>query len=200
MPSDRAPPKGWPVTLQYLPACVYHSSVPPAIRSFIDGAPSRPRGHLHTTPARTCAIRAISTPSHPAHGQRGLFALGTIAARTLIVEYVGEIHCDARAESDYDLSLHRLADGTSVGVDAQRMGNEARFVNDFRGIRAKPNAEFGERRTAAGALRMGVWSLSERIKKGEEIVVSYGKAWWQTRGLSDARAAAWASEGLVGAR
>lgn len=40
---------------------------------------------------------------------------------------------------------------------------------------------FEERRTAAGELRMGVWSGNDPIKKGDEILVSYGKGWWQAR-------------------
>jgi hypothetical protein len=60
-------------------------------------------------------------------------------------------------------------------------GNEARFINDYRGIKARPNAMFGDRRTVTGELRMSVWSSSEGVKKGEEILVSYGKAWWRAR-------------------
>jgi hypothetical protein len=93
---------------------------------------------------------------------------------------LGEIHCDDRPESDYDLSLHRIQDGTSIGVDARVMGNEARFINDYRGIRNRPNAEFVDGRRS-GELRMGIWSAGEAIGKGEEIVVSYGKAWWLNR-------------------
>ena len=93
---------------------------------------------------------------------------------------LGEIHCDDRPESDYDLSLHRIQDGTSIGVDARVMGNEARFINDYRGIRTRPNAEFVDGRHS-GELRMGIWSAGEAIGKGEEIVVSYGKAWWLNR-------------------
>jgi len=61
------------------------------------------------------------------------------------------------------------------------MGNEARFVNDYRGIKSKPNAFFEQRRAADGMLRMSVWSCSEAIKKGDEILVSYGKMWWRAR-------------------
>ncbi len=61
------------------------------------------------------------------------------------------------------------------------MGNEARFINDYRGIKSKPNALFKEGRKANGELRMSVWSDSEGIKKGEEILVSYGKSWWRAR-------------------
>ena len=135
-------------------------------------------------------------------GQFGLFAAKKIPPRTHLLDYLGEIHCDDRPSSDYDLSLYRTPDGSvSVGVDASGMGNEGRFVNDYRGIRAKPNAQFEERRADNGELRMSIWVGSEAVKKGEEILVSewvqlnalfltvigvapqvsYGKSWWSHR-------------------
>jgi len=66
-------------------------------------------------------------------------------------------------------------------VDASVMGNEARFVNDYRGIRDKPNAVFVENRTPQGELRISIWSSKDPIKKGDEILVSYGKSWWRSR-------------------
>ncbi|KAJ7102267.1 hypothetical protein B0H15DRAFT_813893 [Mycena belliarum] len=97
----------------------------------------------------------------------------------------GEIHCDTREDSDYDLSLLRDGD-LSVGIDASKMGNEGRFVNDYRGIpgQDKPNAVFMDVRTPEGELKMTIQS-SRVIKKGQEILVSYGKAWWQARQKSD---------------
>lgn len=94
---------------------------------------------------------------------------------------LGEVHCDDRLSSDYDLSLHRFSDGLSVGIDAHGLGNEARFINDFRGISRRPNAVFRDNRLSSGELRMSVWSSSEGIRKGDEIVVSYGKTWWRAR-------------------
>ena len=133
-------------------------------------------------------------------GQFGLFAARKIPPGTYLLDYLGEVHCDDRPSSDYDLSLYRTSDGLiSVGVDASAAGNEGRFVNDFRGIRVRPNAQFEERRTEIGELRMSIWTGSEAIKKGEEILVSikrehafvhridiefqvsYGKAWWNHR-------------------
>jgi len=93
----------------------------------------------------------------------------------------GEVHCDDRPNSDYDLSLCRLPEGVSVGVDASTMGNQARFVNDFRGIGIKPNALFIDTRTASGEIRISIWSSDRDIKKGQEILVSYGKIWWRSR-------------------
>lgn len=123
------------------------------------------------------------TDGHPARGQRGLFASRKIPPRTHIIDYVGEVHCDDRPHSDYDLSLYRTSEGISVGVDASRMGNEARFINDYRGVAAKPNAIFEEHRNSAGELCMAVWSGKDEIKKGQEILVSYGKGFWQARSV-----------------
>lgn len=71
------------------------------------------------------------------------------------------------------------------------MGNEARFVNDYRGIRGEgPNAEFREVLFGSGERGMGVWVMGTGkkggkgkagIKKGEEIVVSYGRGFWKAR-------------------
>ena len=94
---------------------------------------------------------------------------------------VGEVHSDDRPNSDYDLSLCRLPGGVSVGVDASAMGNQARFINDFRGIAVKPNALFVDTKTASGEIRISIWSSNGEIKKGEEILVSYGKSWWRSR-------------------
>jgi hypothetical protein len=100
---------------------------------------------------------------------------------TCSLYYLGEIHTDDRPSSDYDLSLYRTNDGVSVGIDASFVGNEARFINDYRGIQDKPNATFEEDRSAGTELRMSVWSGTSPLSKGEEILVSYGKSWWRQR-------------------
>lgn len=121
----------------------------------------------------------------------------------MVIPYLGIIHADvvsedaeevrkdsAHAESDYDLSLLRLSASdvrnplpghVSIGVDAASAGNAARFVNDYRGVAARPNAEFRIGRGEAGELRMEVWALKGGIAKGDEVLVSYGKGWWGAR-------------------
>jgi hypothetical protein len=96
-------------------------------------------------------------------------------------------------DSDYDLSLLRLSASEtrnpfpgyhiSIGVNAAKMGNAARMVNDYRGIPGvvAPNAEFRQGRGAGGELRMEVWSLKCGVEKGQEVLVSYGKGWWSAR-------------------
>ena len=116
------------------------------------------------------------------HPYIGLFASTKITPNSYVVSYHGEIHSDERVDSDYDLALDRVGE-TSLGVDAAQRGNEARFVNDFRGVKPKPNAVFRLGRDNRGWLEMSVWSGSLTIKKGEEILVSYGKGWWKARTL-----------------
>ena len=170
-------PKGWPADVVHISASIYHSSVPKEILSQLQG--SKPSKNI--LPCSLVRIRRINEIAHPAKGQSGLFATKKIPPNTFILFYLGEVHADAREASDYDLSLFRTQEGTSIGVDAQKMGNEARFINDYRGVTVKPNAIFKEVRTEVGELRIGIWSATTEIKKGEEVLVSYGKGWWKAR-------------------
>jgi len=85
--------------------------------------------------------------------------------------------------SDYDLCLDREL---RVGVDARRMGNEGRMVNDYRGVPGfvRANVVFETRRVGGGdggEVRMGLWVGSRDVKKGVELCVSYGKGFWKER-------------------
>lgn len=171
---SRQPPQ-WPPAIQFITSPRYHSSVSASTRALLtQGVHPKPPGRA------LVRIRLITDPGHPACGQYGLFTLKKIPLRSHIVDYIGEVHCEERADSDYDLSLYRTQDGINVGIDASKMGNESRFINDYRGIRDKPNAEFVEHRTVGGELRMSIWSRVD-IERGQEIVVSYGKSWWASR-------------------
>lgn len=182
-------PKGWPHSIEYITRPRYAAHVPAAIKKHL-------QGDGRSVPAAPCPlvqIRRITTQGHPAHGQAGLFATRKIAANTFILDYMGEVHLDVRETSDYDLSLVRLpaaqfaavaeseSGWISVGVDAARCGNEARFVNDYRGVAPRANAVFKEWRAGGGELRISVCSGPRGIEKNEEIVVSYGKGWWSAR-------------------
>lgn len=146
-------------------------------------------------------IIPISDAKHPANGQAGLFAARDLKPGEFLLEYVGIVHADgdtAFATSDYDLSLDRL---TGLAIDAATMGNEARFINDYRGVGEKPNAEFKEIwATARGERGMGVFVLGEGkkklfkgIKKGDELLVSYGRGFWGARRYGDGE-----SEDMIG--
>jgi SET domain-containing protein len=84
--------------------------------------------------------------------------------------------------SDYTMSFVRnMPHCEDLVIDAELIGNEARHINDYRGVAEKPNAEFKNYRDSNGKVRVGVWVLNEKIKKGSEILVSYGKGFWKAR-------------------
>ena len=205
------PPKNWPPSLPYLTNPAYCPTLTPSHLTALrirpqetkDLPPNTPKG-----PSPVVKITPITTPSHPANGQSGLFATKDLKPGTFILQYIGEIHAspltnstaslapsefnpqpqkpDPHASSNYDLSHDREM---GIGIDADKRGNEARFINDYRGVAERPNAEFKEIWHGARKERgMGVWVLPEGkngrgkgIRKGEEILVSYGRGFWGAR-------------------
>ncbi|EKG17654.1 hypothetical protein MPH_05103 [Macrophomina phaseolina MS6] len=193
-PARPALPKGWPQGVTYIIAPVYTKACTADLIEKLHAAPGLTVA-VKPPPAPSPSVRItkISNPKHPAHGQHGLFASQHLAPGTLIILYLGLFHARADADpaSDYDLSLDREL---GIGVDATCMGNEARFINDYRGVGPPgPNAEFREVWVDVGKgrleRRMGVFVLSagksrkraKGIAKGEEILVSYGKGFWSER-------------------
>ncbi|CAN8098196.1 unnamed protein product [Discula destructiva] len=216
-------PTNWPDALPYLVAPVYSPSLSktqlqslrtePDASSSSSGLREIPR-ELKPGPCANVRITPISDPRHPACGQSGLFAARALPPGSLILPYLGEIHAGsaaAHAASDYDLWLYRGGGGGGggdddeeedkegvgdVAVDAALRGNEARFVNDYRGVpgAVRANAEFcevwdarrGERAMAvfvlpAGKKARGGGGGGGGIAKGQEILVSYGRGFWEKR-------------------
>lgn len=154
--------------------------------------PSEEQIRTVVAPYSNVKITPIAGTTHPANGQYGLFATQNIPPGSFILSYLGYVHngTDTDESSDYDLSLDREL---GIGVDASKMGNEARFINDYRGVSSGPNAEFRdayidlgrgkvEKRVGVYALRAGKSGKHSRgITKGQEILVSYGKGFWSER-------------------
>ncbi|KAF2088490.1 hypothetical protein K490DRAFT_64540 [Saccharata proteae CBS 121410] len=191
-------PKGWPADVVYLSAPTYSKACSPEILSALHTPPhSTCPMQIAKGPASNVRITPISNPSHPAHGQHGLHAAQHLPAGSFILAYLGHTHTKSEADpaSDYDLSLDREL---GMGVDATKKGNEARFINDYRGCGARgPNAEFrdvwvdvgrGQAEKRMGVFVVGAGKSGKRavgIAKGEEILVSYGKGFWSERRRED---------------
>ncbi len=181
-------PPNWPSETVYLTASVYSPQLDAVERDFLGrqerkGTASGPSGASSSVRVR----RIDAPPDHPARGQYGLFASKHLAPGSIVLDYLGYVHSsrDTDALSNYDLSLDRER---GIGIDAACMGNEARFINDYRGIRDAPNVEFVDR-TVHGERRMSVQVRSagksgqgsKGIARGEELLVNYGKGFWQHR-------------------
>ncbi|KAG6012441.1 hypothetical protein E4U54_007536 [Claviceps lovelessii] len=182
-------PKHWPPSLPYLQAPLHDGLTPAQLRTLRQKPPPGlpmsiiPASETGIIPPRHVRIQPITQPAHPAHGQHGLFAARHLPPGSFILAYLGRVHGSATTDptSDYDLWLDKEAD---LAVDAARGGNEGRYVNDFRGVRERANAVFGTGWSERwGEVCVGVWVVGGKtgIRKGDEIVVSYGKGFWGQR-------------------
>jgi len=194
-------PSNWPPEITYLNLPQYSPLLPASTINLLS-APST----LRSTPSSSISIRKITTPpTHPALNQNGLFASRNLSPGSFVCDYLGRYHTlnpdDTDDASDYDLVLVRDLDGegNGVGIDARFAGNEGRMVNDYRGVKDKPNVEFRERivevekarsmgggGAAEGELRMALFVIKgekgwKGVKKGEELLVSYGRGFWNER-------------------
>ena len=150
-------------------------------------------------------FKRITDRDHPAYGEFGLFCALPDGAPpgTWLLDYVGHVTLgeDQNESSDY---LSEFGPKGEFSCDADRYGNEARFINDFRNTGKYPNVEFNFRRDRNGELRQGVYvklakdcnkkqkklqgqeegegtSRFTGVKMHEELLVSYGKAYWRRR-------------------
>ncbi|KAH8727818.1 hypothetical protein GQ44DRAFT_610509 [Phaeosphaeriaceae sp. PMI808] len=191
-----AVPKGWPTDIVYLHSSFFSKKLGAnALNKLISLKSNLPPDvQIRKTIGPFCNVKIvpISNISHPANGQHALYATQHLPPDTFILPYLGYVHDqnDTNEASDYDLSLDREL---GVGVDASEMGNEARFINDYRGVSTAPNAEFRDIlvSVANGRIekRVGVFVLSagksrkrsKGIGRGEEVLVNYGKGFWTER-------------------
>ncbi|KAF1848291.1 uncharacterized protein K460DRAFT_353292 [Cucurbitaria berberidis CBS 394.84] len=199
MPSTRSPPglpKAWPGNIIYLHAPSYSKKLNAVkIKALVlskSELPPDAQVYKTSSPSTNVKITPITDFVHPAHGQNGLFANQHLPPDAFILPYLGYVHdqTDTDETSDYDLSLDREL---GIGVDATKMGNESRFINDFRGVSTAPNAEFRDIYVDSGngkvEKRVGVFVVSagksgkraKGIGRGQEMLVSYGKGFWTER-------------------
>jgi hypothetical protein len=205
-PAPQELPTNWPENILYITDQTYSSAVPTELRDGLSrkNAESeslqRIPASLLQYPCPRVSIKVIEKPEHPAHGQRGLFAAEHLPPDSFIIVYTGHVHTNSMSDtdphSDYDLSLDR---DLGLSIDAGVRGNEARTANDFRGVAERPNAEFRdcfikvpsdkrvggtkwERRVGIFVLPAGnAGKRKAGIRKDEEILVSYGKGFWESR-------------------
>ncbi|KAL6707827.1 hypothetical protein ACN47E_003727 [Coniothyrium glycines] len=198
MPSTTLP-KSWPDDTVYLYTPVYSKKLGEdksrSLSCLRTVVPSDTQIHKASGPSLNVKITKVMDADHPAHGQYALHANRHLPPDSFILQYLGYVHdqTDTDPTSDYDLSLDREL---GIGVDASKMGTEARFINDYRGVSSAPNAEFRDIYVDTGndrvEKRVGVYVLSagksgkraKGIGRGQEILVSYGKGFWTERQMS----------------
>ena len=192
MSSTKQSPQGWPTDTKYVPILDLtnprvDSDLKVRMAKLVSAYQSKVASSRGIPPSRLIRIRKISDPRHPAHGQRGLFAAQNLKPKQWIINYGGELVRDDEPQtqtSDYCLGYVR-----GYCIDACNSGNEARFANDFRGVpgASRNNIEFSEYEPPAQAGDIAIVGYRVGpigIRKGEELLTSYGKGFWRGRGLN----------------
>jgi hypothetical protein len=107
-------------------------------------------------------------------GQQGLFATTKFWQFDILGEYVGKIVGDD-VNGHYVAALEDKTHSESLGIDAETMGNEMRFINSYLNIAFYPNVTM---RTSYIATYPHIVLVCTRdIEAGEEFLLDYGEAY-----------------------
>eukprot|EP01006_Ploeotia_vitrea_P004048 TRINITY_DN113739_c0_g1_i1.p1 TRINITY_DN113739_c0_g1~~TRINITY_DN113739_c0_g1_i1.p1 ORF type:complete len:188 (+),score=6.11 TRINITY_DN113739_c0_g1_i1:27-590(+) len=161
-------PKTWPAGVEFVADYVWD----------VKGGANKQSTKLTGSASKNVRIQQITDQQHPAHGEGGLFAAQKLPSRSRVLDYVGVVRS---TEHESKTSDYILGFTEGLSIDAEQCGNEARFINDFRNTGRKANVQFDLYKTPNGETRMGVFVLSKDIRKGEELLVTYGKGFWEAR-------------------
>ena len=118
---------------------------------------------------------------HPCSMQKGrdfgLYAVANIDKGTYILPYIGRIRKEVSFKSDYEIEYK----GNLV-VDAADYGNEARMINsaDYFMPPKKPNVEYrGFHSLHTSTWVVGIFAI-RKISAGEELLVTYGRSYYNS--------------------
>eukprot|EP00667_Euglena_gracilis_P023987 EG_transcript_27368 len=177
------PPAGfqWPQDVLFTPYNIWDPRITREEKKAfaLDEALDQARPPPYGKATRSALVRPqpIADPGHPAHGQCGLFAQAELQPHTLVLQYCGVVQ---KEENESKTSHYVLAFANGLSIDSEQVGNEARFINDFRNTGRQPNVRFDVVRSPRGRpVGMGVFVLSRPVPKGAELLVTYGKGYWQ---------------------
>ena len=120
--------------------------------------------------------------SHVPNAGLGLFAEREFKANEKVAIYAGDKLIDGPGGGVYQLGLTK-----HVAIDAARTNcAPGRYANDPRGTNSNANTKFCfNHRTQTASLRS-----TRRIRKGDEVLIKYGRAYWDYFGKLARKAAA----------
>jgi len=127
-------------------------------------------------------VEPIAIRNHPAYNRTGshrLVATAFIERYEWLGFYGGQV-----LHSDTSWNPYQIAPVTNASyiIDAENIGNEMRYINDYRGGVAKePNVGFFRSdEKIGGKYYTSVVVTLKDIQPGEEIVASYGNEYWES--------------------
>ncbi len=111
---------------------------------------------------------------HVLHGEYGLFATKKFEKFDVVGEYVGMIVGDG-VYGHYVATLEDKSQHESLGIDAEKTGNEMRFINSYLNVAFFPNVTM---RTVyvEGYPHIVIVCMLD-IEVGDEFLLDYGEAY-----------------------
>ncbi len=160
----------WPTNTLYMPKLLHEDE----LRAWHAGTLELPLLNPPTL-AQFVEVQRIRDSTHPAYPGFGIFATQDIAAGTEIGQYTGLKRPKSRTNDSESLYIAALTPETDV--DAERTGNEIRFINDYRNTGQTPSVEYIRYRRSHTVF-LGVKTTRE-VRRGEELLIDYGEQYWK---------------------
>ena len=113
-------------------------------------------------------VQKITNKNHPARTQYGLFAIKELKQYQILGEYTGVV-INKYMNGDYIASFSNIS--MSLGVNAEKIGNEMRYINHYKNIKNRPNCKFEQTYIQGKPAILIV--IIDNIKKDEEILIDY---------------------------
>eukprot|EP01052_Picozoa_sp_SAG31_P010265 SAG31_NODE_557_length_14160_cov_18.420880_10_plen_157_part_00 len=130
-------------------------------------------------------IKPIEDPKHPCSADKeysyGLFATQDFPPNTFVGQYAGAVKLHQPDDtSRYLVPFYTDKAGREYDIDAEHFGNEARFINDFRGVPGATgaNVQFQACNCATTGYYFIAVMTTQRVRKGTEFLVDYGPRYW----------------------
>jgi len=123
------------------------------------------RNHIHGVEVRDLPV------GHKLHGEQGLFATRKYEQFDVLGEYTGLI-VGKNCFGHYVASLEDTTHDESLGIDAEKCGNEMRFINSHLNIAFTANVTM--RTLYLNTLPHIVLVCTTDIEPGEEFLLDYG--------------------------
>ena len=127
------------------------------------------------------SVVSITARNHPAYNRSGTESLRVVTVEALAKhEYLGLFAGVVQPDTADGWNPYQLAPSTSCGyfVDASQIGNEMRFINDYRGVADAPNVKFYLYRSRVRGYLATVIVALHDIEAGQELLVDYGDGYW----------------------
>ena len=119
-------------------------------------------------------LRKIDDKNHILDGEYGVFSTKNWKTFDIIGCYTGELVKNIPGK--YIARLYCSKNDNYWGLDAEKVGNETRFINDYRNIAKEPNVVYSK--TIVNGKRCIIVITKNDIGVGEEILSDYGKDYW----------------------